>query len=294
MTPTTPGYPAPDNSGNMKTALLAGAVIALLGANVYLYVQIDHLEADVAKMRDGLSTEITSLKETSSISTATHRKNLDTLKDELASARTQASAAAGAAKTEASNKVDQLAKRVEAEQQKVAAQQQQQATELTEVKQAASTANAKIGDVSGEVTTVKNQVTSNKAELERTIADLKKVTGDLGVQSGYIATNGKELALLKRLGERSITEFKLARTKEPQRIGDIALLLKKTDLKKNKYTVEVVADDKRTEKKDKGVNEPVQFYLSKARQPYEIVVNEVKKDLIVGYLAAPKDQVARN
>ena len=278
----------------MKTALLAGAVIALLGANVYLYIQIDHLQADVAKMRDGLSTEITSLKETSSISTATHRKNLDSLKDELATARTQAAAAAGAAKTEASNKVEQLAKRVEAEQQKVAAQQQQQATELTEVKQAATTANAKIGDVSGEVTTVKNQVTSTKAELERTIADLKKVTGDLGVQSGYIATNGKELALLKRLGERNITEFKLAKTKEPQRVGDIALVLKRTDQKKNRYTVEVVADDKRTEKKDKGINEPIQFYVSRARQPYEIVVNEVKKDLIVGYLAAPKDQVARN
>jgi predicted amino acid dehydrogenase len=120
------------------------------------------------------------------------------------------------------------------------------------------------------------------------------VTGDLGVQSGYIATNSKELALLKRLGERNITEFKLAKTKDPQRVGDIALVLKRTDQKKNKYTVEVVADDKRTEKKDKGVNEPIQFYVSKARQPYEIVVNEVKKDLIVGYLAAPKDQIARN
>ena len=38
----------------------------------------------------------------------------------------------------------------------------------------------------------------------------------------------------------------------------------------------------------------MQFYVSKARQPYEIVVNEVAKDLIVGYLTTPKDQVARN
>ena len=120
------------------------------------------------------------------------------------------------------------------------------------------------------------------------------VTGDLGVQSGYIATNGKELSALKRLGERNYFEFNLAKAKTPQKVGDITLLLKKTDQKKNKYTVEISADDKKTEKKDKNVNEPVQFYVAKARQPYELVVNEVGKDLIKGYLATPKDQIARN
>jgi hypothetical protein len=76
-------------------------------------------------------------------------------------------------------------------------------------------------------------------------------------------------------------------------VGDVTLLLKKTDPKKNKYTVEVMADDKVTEKKDKNINEPVQFYTSKARQPYELVVNSVGKDLIVGYLATPKVEAAR-
>ena len=77
------------------------------------------------------------------------------------------------------------------------------------------------------------------------------------------------------------------------RIGDVLLQLKKADVKKNRYTVDVVADDKKVEKKDKGVNEPIQFYTSKARQPYEIVINEVKKDLIVGYLSTPKVQTGR-
>jgi hypothetical protein len=71
------------------------------------------------------------------------------------------------------------------------------------------------------------------------------------------------------------------------------VLLKKADLKKNRYTVEITADDKRTEKRDKSINEPVQFYTSKARQPYELLVNEVKKDQIVGYLATPKVQTGR-
>ena len=56
-------------------------------------------------------------------------------------------------------------------------------------------------------------------------------------------------------------------------MGDISVQLKKTDTKRNRYTIELLADDKKTEKKDKSINEPVQFYTSKARQPYELVVN---------------------
>jgi hypothetical protein len=85
----------------------------------------------------------------------------------------------------------------------------------------------------------------------------------------------------------------VGKTKDPQRVADITLLLKKTDPKRNRYTVEVMADDKLTEKKDKNINEPVQFYTSKAKQPYELVVNTVRKDLIIGYLATPKVQSTR-
>src|SRR5579863_1990859 len=272
----------------MKTAILAGAVVALLAANVYLYIQVDHVRTDMSKLRDSMLTEISNLRETSSVTTQTARKHLDTLKEELEAARRQANSAASQAKADALKHVDDLGRQIEAEQQK---QQQQVASQLSEVKQSADT---KIAEVSGDVTGVKSQLGSTQAELQKTIADLKKVNGDLGVQSGYIATNGKEIAVLKRLGERNIVEFNLGKSKAPQRVGDISITLKKTDPKRNKYTIEVLADDKTTEKKDRTINEPVQFYTLKAKQPYEIVVNQVGKDKIVGYLATPKDQVARN
>ena len=59
------------------------------------------------------------------------------------------------------------------------------------------------------------------------------------------------------------------------------------------YSVDVMADDKMTTKKNKSINEPVQFYTSKAKQPYELVVNQVQKNLIVGYLATPKEAATR-
>jgi hypothetical protein len=288
-------FPSDSGSSNLKTAVLAGAVIAMLAANVYLYMQIDVLKTEMSKLRESVATEVANLRENSTATTATHRKSLDTLKSELDEARRQAAMNTNRSKADAQKYADQLAKELAAEQKR---QEQQVASQFTEVKtevtKVDSNANAKITEVNGEVVNVKNQVASTKSELDKTIGDLKKVTGDLGVQSGYIATNGKELAALKRFGERNYFEFNLAKTKTPQKIGDITVMLKKTDQKRNKYTVEVYADDKRTEKKDRNINEPVQFYVAKARQPYELVVNEVGKDVVKGYLATPKDQIARN
>ena len=65
--------------------------------------------------------------------------------------------------------------------------------------------------------------------------------------------------------------------------------LNKADQKKSKYTMTVLADDKSIEKKDKTAGEPVQFYVkgSSHQAPYEIVVFEVNKNQITGYLSTP-------
>lgn len=290
MSPT-PTYlePPPDHSG-LRTALVAGALIALVAANIYLYVQVDHVRTDMAKMNESIMTELSNLRDASSVNSASQARHVETLKQELESARLQARTLSSQAKAEATARAEQLAKQLADAQSK---QAQQFNTEISGVKQASDTLNTKLGDVSTDVGTVKTQVTSTQAELQKTIAQLKSVQGDMGVQSGLIATNANELTALRRLGERNYIEFKLGKSKQPQRVGDITLLLKKTDPKRNKYTIDVNADDKLTEKKDKNINEPVQFYTSKAKQPYELVVNQVNKDQIVGYLSTPKEIAAR-
>jgi chromosome segregation ATPase len=287
-------YQEPHRPTGLLVALVSGGLIALIAANIYLYVQVDHLRDEVAKVSTTLSTELTNLRDASTVTTASQSRHLEKMKEDLeaarAQARDQARTLSSQAKTEAQAHADQLARQIQAEEAKV---QQQVSSEISDVKSAANTANAKIADVSTDVGGVKTQVSATQAELQKTIADLHSTRGDLGVQSGLIATNAQELQALKRLGERTYTEFKLGKTKVPQRVGDITLKLKSVDAKKNRYTVEVMADDKLTEKRDKNVNEPVQFYTAKARQPYELVVNQVQKDLIVGYLSTPKEQSAR-
>ena len=280
------------SSGSSRTAIavLYGIIIALVGAAVFLFVQVDRMRTELAGLRESVQAEVSKVREASTVQGSANQRNLDALREELESEKRNANAAVGQAKTEAIRHTEQLTKQIEAEQKR---QQQQVASELTAVKEAAGAANTKIADVSSEVGNVRTEVASTKSELQKTIADLKSVRGDMGVQSGLIATNSTELAALRSLGDRNYFDFKLAKTKAPQRVGDVAIRLTKTDEKKNKFTITVIADDKTVEKKDKNINEPIQFYVAKARIPYEIVVNTVSKDQIAGYLATPKVQSAR-
>jgi chromosome segregation ATPase len=141
-----------------------------------------------------------------------------------------------------------------------------------------------VNKLNGDVTGVKSDLDVTKAKLDRSM-------GDMNVMSGLIARNHDDLEELKRRGDRNYFEFTLTKAKTPQRIGPVQMSLNKTDSKKSKYTMTVLADDKTIEKKDKTSGEPVQFYVKGSARisPYEIVVFDVGKNQITGYLATPKD-----
>lgn len=160
--------------------------------------------------------------------------------------------------------------------------------------------NAKhIGDVANDVGTVKtdvgavkNDVASTQADLADTKTQLTRVVGDQGVMSGLIATNHDELMELKRRGERNYYEFTLNKGKGPQNVGTIKLALKKVDTKHSKFTLDVSSDDRTIQKKDKTLDEPVQFYSGKKPELFEVVVNNMSKNQVSGYLSTPKDAPA--
>ena len=288
-----PVYPQTP-SGGAKIPVLFGAVLALIASNVYLFLQLDKTKDDIAKTKEAFTEEISTVRQTSSISVATSKKQLIQLQDQLETARRSAQMSSGQAKVDAEKYAETLAHKLEAEQKKAEAALTTKIGEAAnEAKTAIGAVSTEVGAVKTEVSTVKTDVANNKTELDKTIVSLKTVRGDLDGAGMKIATNSGEISALRALGERNITEFKLGKTKDPQRVGDISMLLKKTDIKKNKFTVEVLADDLMTEKKDKSINEPLQFYTSKAKQPYEIVVNKVSKDVIIGYLSTPKVTSAR-
>jgi chromosome segregation ATPase len=180
-----------------------------------------------------------------------------------------------------------LAQSVRTDQQKSDAQLRQQIGAV----QADTT--TKFGQVTTQISGAQSDITATKADLEATKSKLSSTVGDLGVQSGLIARNHDEVEELKRLGERDIFEFTLNKSaKGPDHVGPIQVQLKKVDTKKYKYTVNVVADDKVIEKKDRTAGEPIQFYVRGARAPYEIVVFDLTKDTVKGYLSTPKSATA--
>ena len=149
--------------------------------------------------------------------------------------------------------------------------------------------NKVTGAIADEVGNVKTDVASTRTDLEATKAKLEKTIGDLGVQSGLIAHTADELDALKRKGDRNYYEFVLNKGSNPTPVGTISLQVKKTDAKKSKFNLMVMADDKTIEKKDKTINEPLQFYTGRDHMLYEVVVNSVDKNKITGYLATPKN-----
>jgi len=163
------------------------------------------------------------------------------------------------------------------------------AAQIGQVKQES---DAKIGQVSADLSGARSDIDSTRKDLEAANGKLERTIGDLGVQSGLIAHNREELEELKRLGERNIFEFNLRRSKKSTRVGPIQLTLNRVNTKKYRYTMTVFANDKSIQKKDKTVDEPVQFYVTRSRSPYEIVVFEISKNRAVGYLSTPKEGAA--
>ncbi len=147
---------------------------------------------------------------------------------------------------------------------------------------------AKLGQVSADVSGAKSDIEATKKDLEATKSKLERTVGDMGVMSGLIARNKEEVEELKRRGERNIFEFDIHKSNALQRIGPIQVRLKKVDIKRQKYTMDVMIDDKTAERKDKAVLEPVQFVSKASRSVQEIVVFELSKDRAVGYLSTPK------
>lgn len=290
-TPQQPTYIIPPPSGpNWKTPVLVGVLVLLAATNIFLFVQLESLRTDskneMAKLTNDLNLAMERMRIDSNEQVQRSRRTVEELQSRLAEQRRAAEQAVGQAKVDAQRRVENL-------QQRVAEGQAQQEQAINAVKQTADTATTQIASVSSDVGNVKTDVQNTKSQLQQTIDNLKRATGELDSHASLIATNGKELEALKELGERNYAEFTIAKSKTATRVADVMVELKKADPKHNRFTITITVDDKTVEKKDRNINEPIQFYTSKAHQPDEIVVNQVKKDTIVGYLATPKVQTTR-
>lgn len=152
-----------------------------------------------------------------------------------------------------------------------------------------SSVKGEVNNVKGQVSRVSADVNDTRSDLAATKGKLENAIGDINRHSELIATTHAQLEQLRHRGDRDYLEFTLHKGGEPTHLSTVSLQLKKVDTKKGAFTLVVFADDKKIEKKDRQMNEPLQFYSGRDRNLFEVVVNAMDKDVVSGYLSTPKN-----
>jgi len=261
---------APRSYSGAIMAVIGASLVAAIAGLVWTYTlsgRLTHEEQELASANQQNTKLAADLRETNA--------RLTVATDELGKSL-------GLTQRQLDQRAEALIAREQADNRRLESAQKQTAQQVTAV-------SADLTNVKTDVGGVKTDLTQAKTDLQGAISQLTTMKGDLSDHASLIARNAQELDVLKHKGDRNYYEFTLAKgQKKP--VGTVSLELKKTDQKKNKFTLVVYADDRSYEKKDRNVDEPLQFYSGKDPQLYEIVVNGMPgKNQVSGYLATPKN-----
>jgi DNA repair exonuclease SbcCD ATPase subunit len=272
--PVPPPAPAPEqrNFSGLFLSLLAVAVIAAIAGLAWSYHlsgRVTDAEAKLSEAQQRNAKLASALDETN----ARLKVTTETLGHSL-----------GLTQQQLETRAQQLLRRQE--------QQEAEAKRLASLQAATeqhvSSVTSDVSSVKTDVGGVKTDLTQTQSDLKNTQAQLQTMKGDLTGANTLIARNHDELEILKHKGDRNYYEFTLNKG-EKKPVSTVSLELKKADVKRSRYTLNVYADDKKIEKKDKGLNEPVQFYTGKDNLLYELVINSVDKNQVKGYVSTPKN-----
>ncbi len=253
--------------------VIAVALLSAVGGLIWTYAlssRLSHQEAALAAANQQNATLAAQMRETNA--------RLTVATDELGKSL-------GLTQKQLDARAQAIIQREQADSKRLEAAQQQTAQQVSSV-------SSEVSNVKTDVGGVKTDVAKTQTDLAGAMSQLQSMKGDMGGQSTLIARNHDELELLKHRGDRNYYEFTLTKNKR-QPVGTVSLELKKADMKRSRFTVLVYADDRRYEKKDRNVDEPLQFYSGKEPALYEIVVNNIRsKNQVSGYLSTPKSAAA--
>lgn len=267
----------PRNYSNALLAALGVALAAALGGLIWSYAlsgRLSNQQAELAEAKQQNVKLAAELRETDA--------RLHVAMEELGKSL-------GVTQAQMDARADALVQREQAAE--VAAQASAQRLEDAQKKtaQQVSSVSSEVSNVRSDVGGVKTDLGRTRNDLNNAITQLTSMRGDLSGHASLIARNHDELEILKHKGDRNYYEFTLAKGQRKP-VGTVSLQLKKADPKRSRFTLQIFADDRSYEKKDRNMNEPLQFYSGKTPALYEIVVNNVdSKNQVSGYLAIPKN-----
>lgn len=260
-----------DGGSNLVRNILLGAAVVFVAGTVFFMVQAQSRLTDLENRQKAEEKELLQKIEDSN---GQMRASIEVVAGKV-----------GITQKDLSKKASVLQAEEAATQQRIKADEQATKDQFTAV-------NGAVEGVKGDVTKVSADVSDTKSDLAATKGKLEIAIGDINKHSELIATTHDQLEQLRHRGDRDYVEFTLYKGKDPTRIATVSLQLKKVDPKKGEYTLYVMADDKKIEKKDRALNEPLQFYTGRDRNLFEIVVNALDKNAVSGYMSTPKNMAA--
>jgi hypothetical protein len=260
----------PRSHSGALLAVIAAALLIGIGGLIWSYTLNGKLTSQQNELADAKQQNVkqeAALRETNA--------RLEVATDEL-------KASLGLTQKQLDERALAITKREEADAERLATAQRATAQQVTAV-------SGQVASVQTDVGGVKTDVAKTQSDLADAVNQLTSMKGDLSGHASLIARNHDELEVLKHRGDRNFYEFTLTKGQRKP-VGTVSLELKKADAKKSKFTLVVYSDDKQYEKKDRNLNEPLQFYSGKDPLLFEIVVNSVgaKNSSISGYLSTPK------
>lgn len=277
------------NSG--KGWKIAGgiAVAALVGFNIHLLNKMGDIENSSQSERAAMTAEVTDLEAALSAQSGAHQREIIALQESVEKTKAEA---ADRARSETRRSADQLSKLIA---QKGKEQQDMFLSEIGSVRGDTDTNRKGIEEVGTRVTGVQGELDETRESLNETAGLLASTQKDVDGISGRVGTHEAAIERLKMQGQRDVTEFTLPVSKERTKVQTVQMRVKDIDYKKNRYTLEVMADDRVFTHKDRLLNQPVEFYVTGVAQPYEVVVTGIERGGVSGYLATPKfKELARN
>jgi len=274
---------------SVKLALL----LILLLAVAYLFYDNSRIKKSQQARLDKIADQVQLIESAQKVGESSITSQLSNLKTELAGTQE----AVGSTKAEIKKTTTQIqaeGQRTKQELTKALATKADTSHVEAQVQAAKSEVDSKFSQVNTEVGGVKSEVSVVKTDLETTRRDLEGTQRQLvdvrDTLSAAVAKNSSELSQLRLKGERDYVEFTIQKKNELTKVEDIRIILTKTDQKKGKFNLKIVVDDNQLEKKDRFINEPIQFLVGQNRVRYEIVINWVQKNQAGGYLSIPKDK----
>lgn len=259
----------PQNDGAnpvVRTILIVVAVVYLVGSAIFMvqtYLRLNDMEQRQQAERKDLLQKLDEAH-------SQNRASINVLADKV-----------GMTHKELSKKTTEIQAEEKATETRLKADEET-------TKQQIGAVTSDVNGVKGDVVKVSADVSDTRNDLAATKGKLEHAIGDLNKHSELIATTHDELEYLKHRGDRDYFEFTLHKGKDPTRLSIISLQLHKTDPRHSKFTIYVLSEDKKIEKKDRTINEPLQFYSGRDRALFEVVINAVSKDTVTGYLSTPK------